>query len=105
MSAQRQDTLAREAFGKWMVTHIDEWFAFVRNLELGVEQMEELILVTGCDRAKSWTNVAFLKNQWDAQASFGVEVIHGSEGRIGWQFSPDRVLGAVLNQGPSGNVR
>jgi hypothetical protein len=88
-----------------MVSHIDRWFAFARQLELGIEQMEELILVTGCDRARSWTNIAFLKNEWDAQASFGVEVTHGLEGRIRWQFSPDRVLGAVLNQGPSGKVR
>jgi len=86
------------------VTHIDRWFAFARRLEQGIEQMEELILVTGCDRARSWTNVAFLKNQGDAQVSFGVEVTHGLEGRIGWQFSPERILGAVVNQGPSGKV-
>jgi hypothetical protein len=87
-----------------MVAHIDSWFAFARQLELGIEQMEELILVTGCDRARSWTNVAFLKNQVDAQVSFGVEVTHGSECGISWQFSPDRIVGAVLNQGPSGKV-
>jgi len=54
--------------------HIDRWFAFARQLELGIEQLEELIsliLVTGCDRALSWLNVAFLKNQADAQVSFG----------------------------------
>ena len=88
-----------------MVTHIDRWFAFARQLELGIEQMEELILVTGCDRARSWTNIAFLKNQSDGQVSFGVDVSHGPEGGISWQFSPDRILGAVLNQGPSGKVR
>ena len=87
-----------------MVTHIDRWFTFARHLELGIEQMEELVLVTGCDHARSWTNVTFLKNQLDAQASFGVEVTHGPEVRIDWQLSPERVLGAVLNQGPSGRV-
>ena len=87
-----------------MVTHIDRWFSFARKLELGIEQMEELILVTGCDRARSWTNVAFLKDQLDAQASFRVEVTHGPEHRIDWQFSPESVVGAVLNQGPSGKV-
>jgi hypothetical protein len=87
-----------------MVMHIDRWFAFARQLELGIEQMEELILVTGCDRARSWLNVAFLKNQVDAQVSFGVEVSPGLEGSIGWQFSPERIRGAVLNQGPSGRV-
>ena len=103
--AQRQDTIAREAFGKWMVAHIDRWFEFARQLELGIEQMEELILVTGCDRAKSWTNVAFLKNQLDAEVSFGVEVTHSLEDRISWQVSPEQNRGAVLNKGPSGKVR
>jgi len=103
--AQRQDTLAQEAFGKWMVAHIDQWFAFARQLELGIERMEELILVTGCDRARSWANVAFLRNKLDAEVSFGVEVTHGLEGRISWQVSPGRIRGAVLNEGPSGKVR
>ena len=104
VQAQRQDTLALEAFGKWMVKHIDRWFAFARHLELGIKQMEEIILVTGCDRTRSWTNVAFLGSQADSQASFGVHV-HGVEGSgIDWQFSPEQIRGAVLNQGPCGKV-
>ena len=103
--AQRQDTLEREAFGKWMVAHIDQWFAFARQYELGIERMEELILVTGCDRARSSTNVTFSKNPQDAEASFGVEITNGLEGRISWQVSPERIRGAVLNKGPSGKVR
>jgi len=86
-----------------MVTHIDQWFAFARQLELGIEQTEELILVTGCDRARSWTSVTFLKNQLDAEVSF-LEVTHGPEGRISWQVSPEQIRGVVLNQGPSEKV-
>ena len=88
-----------------MVTHIDRWFAFARQLELGIEQMEKLILVTGCDHARSWTNVAFLRNQKEAQVSFGVEVAHSPEGRISWQVSAGQIRDAVFNQGPSGKVR
>jgi hypothetical protein len=87
-----------------MVTHIDRWFAFARQLELGIEQMEELILVTGCDRARSWTNVAFLKDQLEAQVCLGVEVPHGPEGRISWQVSSEQIRDAVFNQGPNGKV-
>ena len=84
-----------------MVKHIDRWFAFAKHLELGIEQMEEIILVTGCDRAKSWTNVAFLESRADARVSFGFKVI---DDRIDWQFSPEQIQGAVLNQGPVGEV-
>jgi len=58
-----------------MLKHIDRWFAFARRLGLGIEQMEEIILVTGCDRTRSWTNVAFLGSQLDARVSFGVNAV------------------------------
>jgi len=88
-----------------MVAHIDRWFAFARQLELGIERMEELILVTGCDRVRSWTNTAFLRNQLEAQVSFGVEVTHSPESIISWQVSPEQIRDAVFNQGPTGKVR
>jgi hypothetical protein len=36
--------------------------------------MEDIILVTGTHRTRSWTNVAFPGGQVDAQVSFGVNV-------------------------------
>ena len=89
--------------------HIDSWFAFARKLGLGIEQMEEIILVTGCDRTRSWTNVVFLGNQVDvqpAQVSFGVQVEGpASDASINFQFSPENARGAVLRHGPEGTVR
>ncbi len=84
--------------------HIDSWFAFARKLGLGIERMEEIILVTGCDRTKSWANVAFLGNQADSQVTFGVRV-EGSDANIDFQFSPENARGAVLHHGPEGKVR
>jgi hypothetical protein len=66
--------------------------------------MEEIILVTGCDRTRSWTNVAFLGGQADAQVSFGVKV-EGHDTSINFQFSPENARGAVLCHGPEGTVR
>jgi hypothetical protein len=86
------------------VKHIDSWFAFARNFGLGIEQMEEIVLVTGCDRTRSWTNVAFLGNQVDAKVSFGVKV-EGPDTSINFQFSPENARGAVLRHGPQGTVR
>ena len=106
VEALREDTLSQGTFSEWILKHIDRWFASVRQLGLGIEQMEELILVTGCDRTRSWTNVAFLGSQHDAQVSFGVR-IDGSDPNINvnFQFSPEHVRGAVLNKGPKGMVR
>ena len=91
---------------RWIVKHIDNWFAFARRLELGIENMEEIILVTGCDLTRSWTNIAFFENEVDAQVSFGVSVEGPtSNPSVDFQFSPENVRGAVLRHGPEGAVR
>ena len=93
---------------QFIVRHIDSWFAFARNLGLGIERMEEIILVTGCDRTRSWANIAFLGNRVDAQVSFGVQVegsASGTSTSINFQFSPGNARGAVFRHGPEGTVR
>jgi hypothetical protein len=104
--AQRQDTIARGDFGQWIIKHIGIWFAFARRLGLGIEQMEDIILVTGFHRTKSWANVAFLESHMDAQVSFGVEVTDADSpgSNIKWRHSPERVRGALLSWGPDGKV-
>lgn len=107
VQAQRQDTVARGDFGRWIIKHIDRWFAFTRRLGLGIGQMEDIILVTGYHRTSSWANVAFLESQQDSQVSFEVDVagVDGPDTSINWKFSPERIRGAVLNWGPDGKVR
>ena len=102
--ARSENTLAQGDFGQWIVKHIRTWFAFARKLGLGIEQMEEIILVTGCDRTRSWTNVAFLGGQADAQVSFGVRV-EGPDSSINFQFSPENARGGMLHHEPEGAVR
>lgn len=99
------DTLVQSDFSEWIVKNIDRCFAFARQLGLGIEQMEEIILVTGCDRARSWTNVAFLGGPKGAQASFGIKVTGDIDTSISIQFQRGHVEGALLNQGPEGKVR
>ena len=84
-----------------MVKHVDTWFAFARNLGL-VHQMEDIILVTGRDLTRTWTNVAFLGGRADAHVSFGVEVAGRN---VYFQSSPKHSSGAVLHHGPVGAVR
>ncbi|KAH9049753.1 hypothetical protein EDB83DRAFT_1384873 [Lactarius deliciosus] len=99
--ATRNDTVAREAFGKWMIKHIDGWFAWARKLELGIVWIKDIVLVTGTHRTRSCINVAFparREDKEDAQASFRAKVDH--RGAINWQVSHNR--GAVLNRGPDG---
>ena len=66
--------------------------------------MEDIILVTGCHRTRSWTNIAFYEGQADARASFGVKVTDIYGNSVNWQASSQQVQGAVLSHGPSGEV-
>ena len=103
MAARREDTFAQAHFRKWMTKHIDSWFSFTQRHGLGIE-MEDVVLVTGCHRTRSWTNIAFYEGQADARVSFGVKVtdIYGTA--VKWQASSQHAQGAVLSHGPSGEV-
>ena len=57
--AQGEDTVAFGDFSKWMIKHIDTWFAFACGLGLRVNRVEDIILVTGRHLTRSWVNVAF----------------------------------------------
>jgi hypothetical protein len=88
-----------------MIKHIDSWFAWVRELGVGVGRMEDIILVTGTHRTRSWTNVAFPGGQEDAQVSFGPNVAtRGDTVSIDWKISQECNRGALLNCGPIGEV-
>jgi hypothetical protein len=103
--ARGKDTVASADFGKWIIRHVDRWFAWARQLGLGINRMEDIILVTGAHRTRSWTNVAFPGGQKDAQASFGAKVDHrGDIVALNWRFSHERNRGVVLNCGPDGEV-
>ena len=104
--ARCEDTVALGDFGQWMIKHVDPWFAWVRQLGVGITRMEDIVLVTGAHRTRSWTNVAFPGGQVDAQVSFGANVAtRGDTVTINWKFSQECSRGAVMNCGPSGEVR
>ncbi|KAF8506004.1 hypothetical protein F5888DRAFT_494244 [Russula emetica] len=96
--AQGQDTVAFGDFGKWMIKHIDAWFAFARGLGLGINRMEDIILVTGRHLTKSWVNVAFTQRRPDAGVSFDVQV--SGHSRI--SLEQEYVRGGDLKLGPTG---
>jgi hypothetical protein len=99
--AQREDTIALGDFGRWIIKYIDHWFAFAENLGLGVNRMQDIVIITGHHRAKSWVNIAFSEGQRDAEVSFGVRASGNSRVNIERRL----VQGdAVLKLGPSGEV-
>ncbi|KAH9038289.1 hypothetical protein EDB84DRAFT_1479566 [Lactarius hengduanensis] len=102
VAAQREDTLAQDHFRTWITEHIDSWFAFSQRHRLGIET-EDIVLVTGCHRTRSWSNIAFNESRADAHASFGVQVPGVLGTSVNWQVLHQHTRGAVLSHGPSGD--
>ena len=103
MDSVREDTLAVDHFREWIAKHIDSWFALTKKYRLGIK-MEDIVLVTGCHRTKSWSNVAFKEVQANTKFSLRVEITGALGASIKWKSSKLNVPGALHNHGPSGDV-
>ncbi|KAH9165399.1 hypothetical protein EDB89DRAFT_2233439 [Lactarius sanguifluus] len=100
VTARREDTISLGHFRKWIIKHIDSWLAFAHELGVGIE-MEDIVLVTGCHRTKSWTNTVLNEVQTNLRLSLGVEV--GASGAsVRWESSNLQIQGATVCQGPNG---
>lgn len=106
VKVRREDTLAQSDFGEWMLKHVERWFTFARRFGLGIEHMEEIILVTGCGRTRAWTSLAFSGGMVDARVTLGVKVVDGLDASTDFRSSPEHehVRGVVLHQGPEEKV-
>jgi hypothetical protein len=70
-----------------------------QSLGLGVDRMEDIILVMGRHLTKSWVNVPFDQRRRDAGVSFTAYVARGDI-----QLELQRVRGGELKLGPTGNL-
>ena len=55
----REDIVRTKAFENCIKDNADNWFRWSKKMELPVEHMEDLILVTGCTMVTSWAAAAF----------------------------------------------
>lgn len=56
----REDIVSTKSFENCLRDHVVNWFSWAHNNdELGIERMEDLILVTGCTLVTSWAAAAF----------------------------------------------
>lgn len=98
--AEREDTVARDDFGKWLVKNIDSCMRIAEELGLGINRMEDIILVTGRHLARSWINTVFSECRGRAQVSFIAQVTGDSS----LHLEERNASGGDLKLGPSGEV-
>jgi hypothetical protein len=71
-------------FEDYIRDHVDRWFNWVQNNNLGVERMEDLILVSGCTLVTSWAAAAFADNTFEAEISLASRSLTNVEANFVW---------------------
>ena len=81
--AHGKDVIRTGVFEKYIRDHVDRWFNWAQNNKLGVEHMEDLILVSGCTMTTSWAAAAFGDNSFEAEISLSSR-IHDVAASFAW---------------------
>ena len=85
----RTDIIRKKAFEDYLRDHVVSWFTWTQDNKLGVERMEELILVSGCTLATSWAVAAFVDNTMEAEISLASRTL-GDNGGASFIWSNKR---------------
>jgi hypothetical protein len=105
--ARREDTFRKGDFRSYIVAHCERWLSFAQGNGLDVERMEELILVTGCDRTQPWALAAFTSTAMSASIAFDVSVLSGAvtAPSLKWKVVQQAGQSIPYNYGPRPEVR
>jgi hypothetical protein len=87
----REDVIRTKVFEDYIRDHAVRWFNWAQNNKLGVERMEDLILVSGCTMATSWAAAAFMDDNSEAEISLESKLISD----VGSSFVWGNVRGRV----------
>jgi hypothetical protein len=80
----RQDVIRTKVFEDYIRDHVVSWFDWSKRTGLGVERMEDLILVTGCTMVTSWGAIAFVDQSQEAEISLAVQALPNGGGSYAW---------------------
>ena len=71
-------------FSDYIRDNADIWFNWSRSVDLPVERMDDLILVTGCTIVNSWAAAVFDDYNADAQVSLGSKMLNNGGASFVW---------------------
>jgi hypothetical protein len=87
-----EDVIRAQAFEHYIRGQVDKWFNWAQNNGLGVERMEDLILVSGCTLVTSWAAAAFVDDTMDAEISLASRTLNNGGASFVWSNIRGRVL-------------
>jgi hypothetical protein len=86
-----EDVVRAQAFEHYIKDYVDNWFTWAQKNQLGVERVEELILVSGCTLVTSWAVAAFADDTVDAEISLSSTTLKNCGASFVWSNIRGRV--------------
>ncbi|KAI0298654.1 hypothetical protein B0F90DRAFT_681103 [Multifurca ochricompacta] len=82
-NGHREDAIRTKAFETYIRKHCDSWleFVFANNFDA---KLEDIVLVTGCDRTSSWAMAAFVNCPWDTEIPITFQITRNASARFQW---------------------
>ena len=86
-----EDVVRAQVFEDYIKENVNSWFAWAQKNRLGVERMEDLILVSGCTLVSSWAAAAFADDRMDAEISLASTALNDRGASFVWSNIQGRV--------------
>jgi hypothetical protein len=87
-----EDVIRAQAFEHYIKDYVDSWLTWAQKNQLGVERVEDLILVSGCTLVTSWAAAAFADDTMDAEISLASTALSNCGASFVWSNIRGRVL-------------
>jgi hypothetical protein len=87
-----EDVIRAQMFEDYIQVYADSWFTWARKNRLGVERVEDLILVSGRTLVTSWAAAAFVDDTMDAEISLASRTFNNGGTSFVWSNIRGRVL-------------
>jgi hypothetical protein len=88
-----EDAITTRVFQEYIQNNVINWFSWARKNGLGVQRMEDLILVSGCTLVTSWGTAAFVDPTVNAEISLESKTLSNG----GTDFVWSNIQGPVVH--------
>ena len=81
---RREDAVQMKIFEKYIQDNVVGWFIWAQRNQLGVERMEDLILVSGCTLVTTWAAAVFMDHTMSAEISLASRTLSNGGASFVW---------------------
>jgi hypothetical protein len=87
-----EDVIRAQPFEDYIKDYANDWFTWAQKNRLGVERVEDIILVSGCTLVTSWAAAAFVDDTTDAEISLASRMFNNGVASFVWSNIRGRVF-------------